>query len=724
MLRRRPAPIISRTGAALFGLVIALAAGLLVVPLLPGAGALAEGEIAPRTLEARRDAQYVSEVQTEAARTQAAEAVDDVLEIDPGIELRQQALLDTLFTQLRDARQRTDLSLAEKVALVQRSEPASALPTAVLSAALELTREQSEAALLSAHEGLDFVFSVALTDAAIDPQVNEYITTRTSTLTTPQRTLVEAALELMAIPNFRVNEAATETSRANAAANVSPVVVTLNRGQVIAREGEVLDAAALEALEESGTINNRVDDIADITAGLIAAGGLGLVLALYLYQLQPVTGVPGRRLLLCALTFVATLAAARIAFPLLLPDTEEHFFVFALPVAAVAMVTASLLELHFAAIVAVTLAFFTAFMAATLPDLAGASFLGPLQAFQIAMTFTVSGLVGAFAVYRAERFSRYAVAAIAVALATWLVLATFWLLSPDRSNEALAWLSLAATINGLASAVITVGVFVVVSQLLGITTRLQLMELGQVDAPLLVRLQDEAPGTFHHSMMVGTLAERAASRIGADALITRVGAYYHDIGKISQPRYYIENMIDGHPSAHDGLPPTESARRIIDHVTNGIDIARRYRLPPVIRDFIPQHHGTRLVTFFYRRASGDGQEAPDPAAFRYIGPRPQTKETAIVMLADSAEAVVRAAGDRGRPRIDELVDGVLAERLAEGQLDECDITMRDLQDVAASFKATLRAVYHPRIEYPAPSAEELAAIARPELPEPPVISTR
>ncbi|MGK2965114.1 MAG: HD family phosphohydrolase [Tepidiformaceae bacterium] len=724
MLRRRPAPVISRTGAALFGLVIALAAGLLVIPLLPGAGALAVGEIAPRTLEARSDAQYVSEVETEAARRQAADAVDDVLEIDPGIEQRQQTLLDTLFTQIRDARQRTDLSLEERVSLLQRSEPASSLPSTVLSSALELTREQSEVALASAHDGLDFVFSVALTDAAIDPQVNEYVMTQTTALTTPQRRVVQAALGLLALPNFRIDEAATERRRADAAANVSPVIVTLNRGQVIANEGAVLDAAALEALEESGTINNRIDDIADIVAGLIAAGGLGLILSLYLYQLQPVIGVPGRRLLLCALTFVGTLAAARIAFPLLLPDTDEHFLVFALPVAAVAMVTASLLELHFAAIVAVTLAFFTAFMAATLPDLAGASFLGPLQAFEIAMAFTVSGLVGAFAVYRAERFSRYAVAAIAVALATWLVLAAFWLLSPDRSNEALAWLSLAAGINGLGSAVITVGVFVVVSQLLGITTRLQLMELGQVDAPLLARLQDEAPGTFHHSMMVGTLAERAAGRIGADTLITRVGAYYHDIGKIAQPRYYIENMIDGQASPHDELPPTESARRIIDHVTNGIDIARRHRLPPVIRDFIPQHHGTRLVTFFYRRASGDSQESPDPAAFRYIGPRPQTKETAIVMLADSCEAVVRAAGDRARSRIDELVDGVFGERLAEGQLDECDITMRELQDVASSFKATLRAVYHPRIEYPAPSAEELAAIARPELPEPPVISSR
>src|SRR5690606_11445241 len=153
------------------------------------------------------------------------------------------------------------------------------------------------------------------------------------------------------------------------------------------------------------------------------------------------------------------------------------------------------------------------------------------------------------------------------------------------------------------AAVLSIGAYVILSMVLGVTTRLQLMELAQAGNPLLRRLQEEAPGTFHHSMMVGTIAERAADRIGADSLLTRAGAYYHDIGKLAKPHFYIENMLDQSPSPHDSMAPQESARVILDHVTNGVEIARKSRLPDVVREFIPQHHGTRLVAYFYREAA-------------------------------------------------------------------------------------------------------------------------
>ena len=199
-------------------------------------------------------------------------------------------------------------------------------------------------------------------------------------------------------------------------------------------------------------------------------------------------------------------------------------------------------------------------------------------------------------------------------------------------------------------------------------------------------------------MLVGTLAEQAANRIGADSLLVRAGAYYHDIGKMQRPEYFVENNIERGRSPHDSLPPEASATIIHGHVLDGMDLARRRRLPAIVGDFIPQHHGTRLVQFFYHQALERGEA--DPEGFRYPGPRPQAKEHAIVMLADSCEALVRANRPETHEEIDELVNGVFAERLAEGQMDECDITMRELQEVAASFRSTLRAVYHPRIEYP------------------------
>src|SRR3990170_194592 len=188
-----------------------------------------------------------------------------------------------------------------------------------------------------------------------------------------------------------------------------------------------------------------------------------------------------------------------------------------------------------------------------------------------------------------------------------------------------------AATNGLGSGLLTAGAFAVVGVVLGVTTRVQLMELGQLNAPLLRRLQDEAPGTSHHSVIVGNLAERAADLVGADALLVRVGCYYHDIGKILQPGFYIENQLAG-DNPHDSMDPRASARIISQHVQVGLELASRYGLPARVQAFIPEHHGTRLVPYFYRVAS---QRDPrvSPELFRYPGPKPQSRETAIVMLA-------------------------------------------------------------------------------------------
>jgi hypothetical protein len=264
---------------------------------------------------------------------------------------------------------------------------------------------------------------------------------------------------------------------------------------------------------------------------------------------------------------------------------------------------------------------------------------------------------------------------------------------------------LAASANGGLSAFLSAGIFVTLGALFGITTRLQLLEMSQLSQPLLLRLQDEAPSTFQHSVIVANLAEKGAYVIGADALLARVGCYYHDIGKLARPGFFIENQLGG-DNPHDALDPGDSARIISDHVRDGLALANQYRLPAKVAAFIPEHHGTRLVTYFYREAAA-ADPTVDPDAFRYPGPKPQSRETAIAMLADSCEAAVRSSPDHSPESIDRLVDEVYAERLTEGQLNESDLTLRNLRDLAESYKATLKAVYHPRIEYPAPTEAEL-----------------
>ena len=712
MIRRRPVPLVSRKRAALFGFLLALSTVALVVPLLPFKQDTKPGDIAPRTLVASRDAHYESRAVTDIAREEAARAVPPVpLPIDPAVRQQQQDKLTKLFDQVR-------LIRASSENLQQRMDQFAALPGAELSnsgRSVLFTLDNAKFDLLQQRAGRALAAILTNSNARPDAstsRIDDYLVLNVPE-TAAELTALRETLKLFVIPS-EIDRDQTKKNQDGARANVQPISKTYSRGQVIVAEGDGINAEAIEALRATGVIDQGFDGY-DVAGGVILAMAFGLALATFTYRFQPFPAPAGRRMTLVALSLVGVLAAVRVAIPQVTPDSGHYYLEYALPVAAAAMITAAFADLSFAAIVAVAVGLFAAFIPATLPELAGSSFVGSMQSLELATVYIAGGLAGAFAVHRAERLGRYAAAALATGLATAMVLAVFWLISTPRENVDLGWMALAAAGAGLGSAVISLAAFVLLSMALGVSTRLQLMELSQPGHPLLRRLQDEAPGTYHHSMMVGAIAERAADLIGADAVVARVGAYYHDIGKLARPTHYIENMLDGAHNPHDDMLPEDSARIIREHVTNGLDLARKHHLPPVIRDFIPEHHGTRLVTYFYRRAVNRG-ESVDAAPFRYTGPRPQTKESAIVMLADSCEAVVRARQNSDRPAIDELVDGVFAERFAEGQLDECDVTIRELHQVAASFKATLRAVYHPRVPYPSPTPEELASVAQGELP--------
>lgn len=708
MLRRRPDPVVTRTGAALFGILIALGAAALVVPFLPEGDEFHEGDVAPRALAAANDRQYISESLTEEARAAAAAAVDPATAPLPTLRDDQLALLASLFEEVTQIRSNEGLSAGEQLAVLAEVPGSEGLGPAIRSTLLSLAAANFEDLRATAAEGVSVILASPVLSEDQRSRIEAYLLVGN----VPSFINGEGALrELLAtfvVANVEIDEEATRVRQDEARAAVDPVIVTYSAGQVLVAEGQQLDAALIEALLETGVIEEGFD-FGDLGAGFLIAGSLGTALGVYLYRLQPFAQPAERRVLMTLVAVLGTLLAVRLALPALLPDDEARFYPYAIPVAVAAVVVASVSAPRFGAVVAIGVALFAGFIATTTPDLAGAEFTSTLEPLELVMAYAAGGLAGAAAIQRTERLGRFAFAGLAVGVATGAVLLAFWFLTEQRSNESLGWLSAAATLTGAGAAVLGLGVHVLLSLALGVTTRMQLMALAQSGHPLLLRLQDQAPGTYHHSMMVATLAEQAANRVGADALLVRAGAYYHDIGKLQQPEYFIENNIERGSSAHDGLPPEESARLIQQHVTGGIDLARKSRLPAIVRDFIPQHHGTRLVTYFYRQASAEGEV--DPEAFRYPGPRPQEKEHAIVMLADSCEAVVRAGQPDTNEDMDELVNAVFAERLAEGQLDECDITMRELQDVAASFRATLRAVYHPRIEYRAAVGIEASDVA-------------
>jgi putative nucleotidyltransferase with HDIG domain len=256
-----------------------------------------------------------------------------------------------------------------------------------------------------------------------------------------------------------------------------------------------------------------------------------------------------------------------------------------------------------------------------------------------------------------------------------------------------------------------------VGHLFGITTTLGLLELAHPTQPLFRRLLTEAPGTYHHSIVVGNLAERAAEAVGADALLARVAAYYHDVGKIVRPYAFSENQLAG-DNIHDRLDPATSARMIAAHIPDGLALAKKYRLPDRVRDLIAQHHGTAFVGIFYQRAvQAAGGTTIDQAGFRYPGPKPQTREAAILMLADGVEATTRASREHSPEVLEQVVRKVFADRLAEGQLDDCGLTFRDVDTIRQIFIRTLRAMFHPRVTYPEYPAEPTPATA-PVVPQP------
>jgi hypothetical protein len=241
----------------------------------------------------------------------------------------------------------------------------------------------------------------------------------------------------------------------------------------------------------------------------------------------------------------------------------------------------------------------------------------------------------------------------------------------------------------------------------GIATSLQLLELARPNHPLFRQLLIKAPGTYHHSIVISNMAERAAEAIGADALLARVGSYYHDIGKTAHPYFYAENQSDME-NPHQKLDPKTSAEIVIAHTTEGLALARKYRVPERVCDFIPEHHGTTLVTYFFRMASQESDGDVREEDFRYPGPRPQSKETAIVMLADSIEAWVRANRPATQAEMERVIRQVINDRLISGQMDECDLTLRDLDLIREAFTSVLQGIFHPRIQYPDRAARTAA----------------
>jgi len=333
--------------------------------------------------------------------------------------------------------------------------------------------------------------------------------------------------------------------------------------------------------------------------------------------------------------------------------------------------------------------------------------------FMVTSMFTSS--VGIYSVRQLRRRSQLFAAIFALLASSALVIVGQGLFK-GHSWTLMGYDMMNLSIVAVLSPIITYGLIGLLEVSFGITTNLTLIELLDFQHPLLKRLQHEANGTFNHSIVVGNLAEACADAIGANSLLCRVGAYYHDLGKMVRPEYYIENQYAGE-NRHDTLTPVMSAKIIKNHVTEGLNLAKEYGLPSIVSDFIPMHHGTTRVEYFYRMALKEDQNV-DEKQFQYPGPKPNTKETGILMICEAVEAAVRSIKEPDIMKIEDMIDKIINLRVSAGQLSECPLTMDELTRIKGTIDGTtgllpvLRGIYHIRIEYPDDKKDESPGVAR------------
>ena len=491
-------------------------------------------------------------------------------------------------------------------------------------------------------------------------------------------------------PSIRYDEANTESARERARQAVTTTKGEVLRGEKIVGAHEQVRESELErlrsyraALAELGRLDSGPAEAPRAFAAFLYNAFVLTIFGALLYYFRAPVYASFRNVLLLAFLVLLLVIGAGVVR---VNEAPIQFIPIALPALVVAVLWDGRLALIFALLLSVLLA-------------GQAPFVGMSVLFTCVMAGSAASLSVRVVRSRAQTWWLIAVVALAYAAAA----LTLGLLRQHEWSEigrAVMWGSLSAAISGL----VAMGSLPLFEHFTRLTTRQTLLELGDMEHPLLRRLASEAPGTFSHTMQVASIAERAARAIDADALLTRVGTYYHDVGKIAKPQYFIENQHQSR-NPHERLKPSTSASIVRNHVTEGLKLAQEHRLPDAIKAFIEEHHGTQRISFFFDQAQRQNPDAElESSAYAYPGPRPQSKETAILMLADSVESAARVLQDPTPERIRDLVDRIVQAKIDAGQLEDAPLTFREIRRVKEEFASVLTGMFHQRIDYPTKDA--------------------
>jgi cyclic-di-AMP phosphodiesterase PgpH len=688
MANRPPVPIRLRSLYVFLLVVLSLvtfAALALPLSLRPAALPLQAGDVAPRDLQAPRDYEFVSQVRTEEARRIAEQSVLPVYTPpDPAIARKQidglASVLDFMTLVRLDKTSSPDQKLAQLGSLSDvKLNPADARQ--ILSASdarWELIQHE-------ALRVLEEVMRNPIREDTLEGVVGKIPTSVSLALSEQNTGLVTELVSAFVVVNSQYSAELTDSARQSAREAVQPIVQAYKEGETIVAGGDIITPADMEALQAFGLI--RASQPLELYLGAGALTILAAVfISLYFYRRPRLAFLSDpRSLLVLAIVVLIFLVTARLVMP------NRAIVPYIYPLPALGLLLTTLFGMETGVVVSLVVCVLAAY--------------GLPNTLDLMPYYLLSTLCGVVALGPARRFWAFFRSGLAVAGAGIAMILAYRL----PTVVGLDWLGLAqlvaaALINGLASASLALLLQYSLAQFLSLPTPLQLIEISRPDFPLLQMFLRNAPGTYQHSLQVANLAEQAAERIGADPLLTRVGAIFHDIGKASDASFFVENQAPGNLNTHTDITPEEAAALIIHHIHEGVALAHKYRLPRRIDDFILEHHGTMLTRYQYNqaleKAGGDAGKV-DVEKFRYPGPRPRSRETALLMLADAAEARTRAEGPEGDDEVRAIVLSVIERCQKEGQLDNTQLTLRDLSLIGESFVTTLRGTYHPRIQYPA-----------------------
>lgn len=641
--------------------------GVLIFDFLPSSINVSIGQVSPEDIISPRTLEFIDVERTEQLREQAVREVRPVYELDTTVELEATNSITRFFNVLEKTQAKNFVELKQSLPI--------RLTDNIVKSLFSLRRDELyklRGALLQTVRGV--------LNKGISPQnlniVDQLIQNEVSKIDVSQelKTITIALARYFIRPNLYLNMEETIRRQNEARNSVPPVRYTVLKGQVIVRKGDVITREHMKYLNALGLTKREIN----------IWGLVGLAIIIILSEIIILgfikSYLPGVYNNLLSNWLVAIL----MLIGLILVKGFSLISVYLIPLATVTILTTVLLDYRISILISI--------FSGLLPSISNPDVI------RFYLPIFIGSIVGTLGTKNVTQRSDLTRVGLLISLTQVFSVGAVSFIGYSDVRSILINVIYGLS-SGILSSILAIGLMPYLEHLFQIVTAIRLTELTNFTQPLLKRLMLEAPGTYHHSILIGNLAEAAGEALDANLPLLRAGSYYHDVGKIRRPYFFIENQIGGE-NLHDKLPPSLSRLIILQHVDDGVMLARQYKIPEQIIDFIREHHGTSLVSYFYHQALKEDPSNTKEEDYRYKGPKPRSKETAIVMLADAVEAAVRSLSNPSPQKIEETVRGVIMDRLNDGQLDDSPLTLKDIEVIITSFIKVLNGIFHPRIEYP------------------------